>query len=172
MAEGAAGGERARGGEFLQYLAAASPALAPAWPQPPPSLLCNAGRHQARFPPSRLGLRLLLAASPSRNAVLLTGAKSFRERGASKTAASPVRVSQRHDPVTWGFKGRGNGRAPAAGAKGTPPRGEGPSPSTGMRGTTVAPVVRAPGLRSTASFSYMHLHETPGSEGISKQWGG
>lgn len=169
MAEGAAGGERARGGDFLQYLAAASPALAPAWPQPPPIPLCNAGRHQARFPPSQLGLRLLLTASPSRNAVPVTGAKSFRERGASKRAASPM---QRHNPVTWGFKGWGNGRAPAAGAKGTPPRGEGPSPSTGVRGTTVAPVVRALGLRSTASFSYMHLHETPASKGISKQWGG
>lgn len=55
---------------------------------------------------------------------------------------------------------------------GAPPRGEGPSPSTGVRGTTVVPVVRALGLCSTVSFSYMHLHETPASKGIGKQWGG
>lgn len=32
--------------------------------------------------------------------------------------------------------------------------------------------VRAVGLRSAGSFSCLHLHETPASKGISKQWGG
>lgn len=39
----------------------------------------------------------------------------------------------------------------------------------GCRGTSL---VLGLGLRSTTSFSHMHLHETRGSKGIGKQWGG
>lgn len=164
MAEGAVegggkGSGRPRGEKFLQFMAAPSPALAPARPQCPlPILLRNAGGHRARCPPSQLGLRLPLTASPSHHAALVPDAKSISGEGCKQNAGfardgQPVAQTLRG----WGVQGMGERQDPRSRCKAggmSPPWGEGHFPSTGVRGTTVAPVVRVLGLRSTAFFSH------------------
>lgn len=154
-------------------MAAPSPALAPAQPQCPlPILLRDAGGHRARCPPSQLGLRLPLTASPSHHAALVPDAKSISGEGCFTRDGQPVAQTL-----------RGQGGSRDGGTAGPPlqvqSRGDVPSLGRGTllqhrrawdNGCAGCP---GPGITQYCLFfSYVHLHETPASKGISKQWGG
>lgn len=166
MAEGTvgAGGKgsgRPRREKFLQYMAAPSPALAPARPQVPlPIPLCNAGGHRARSHPIPTGSPAPAHSQPQPPRCAGPQCKEHFGRGVqAKRRLRPCRSTSGTNPARWWDSRDGGTAGPPLQVQGrgvSLPQVEEHFPSTGLRGTTVAPVVRVLGLRSTAFFFLIH----------------